>query len=168
MTPLLSVFVILSMVAGCLAVTLPTGTGKGLISKPSESVIVSTALPSLPAIRARQIGLGPQYLTISIVNSHSNAISTVHNSDPSGPEPTDLSQVEPGTIAAGGTASFAVPTGWIGNVAVVDAQYGLSNSDTLIESNYVIPGGGYTHAVADVDVSHVYVLSRHEKQKGGQ
>lgn len=153
MAPLLIAAFTLAMAARGLAATLPTGT-----SKLSERVLVGAALPTLPAIRARGLPLGPEYLTISVINSHSNAISTVHNSNPSRPEPTNLSEVQPGTIAVGSTATFAVPTGWEGNIAVVDARYKLSNSDTLIEANYVIPGGEFTHAVADVDISHVYVL----------
>lgn len=60
----------------------------------------------------------------------------------------------PGTIPARGQAEFAVPTGWIGNVAIVPSEYEMSNDITLIEANYVIPGG-YDYAVADVDVSFV-------------
>lgn len=61
---------------------------------------------------------------------------------------------DPGTIPAGGQAEFAVPTDWIGNVAIVPSQYEMTNDITLIEANYVIPDG-YSYAVADVDVSLV-------------
>ncbi|KAK8073895.1 hypothetical protein PG994_004794 [Apiospora phragmitis] len=60
----------------------------------------------------------------------------------------------PGVIPAGGKAEFAVPTGWIGNVAITPSGYKLTNDITLIEANYAIPGG-YSYAVADVDVSFV-------------
>lgn len=170
MAPSLKSALILSIAAGGLAANLPARTGEGLVSKPSKRVLVGAALPTLPAIRGRATDSnsgsasstwtgagpapGPEYLTISIVNSHGHALSTDHHSNPSGPAPTDLAQVGPGTIAAGSTATFAVPTGWIGNVAVVDARYNISNSDTLVEANYVIPNG-YNYAVADVDISFV-------------
>lgn len=62
--------------------------------------------------------------------------------------------VSPGTIAAGATAAFAVPTGWIGNVALADADYEITDDSSLIEGNFVVPSG-YSVAVADVDVSYV-------------
>lgn len=59
-------------------------------------------------------------------------------------------------MASGATASFAVPTGWAGNVAIVDAGSAITGDDTLIEGSFVVPAtGGYTVAVADVDVSYV-------------
>lgn len=60
----------------------------------------------------------------------------------------------PGVIPAGGRAEFAVPTGWIGSVAITPSRFRLTNDITLIEANYVVPGG-YSYAVADVDVSFV-------------
>lgn len=61
-------------------------------------------------------------------------------------------------MAAGATAAFAVPTGWIGNVAINNAGQEITGDDTLIEANFVVPdSGGYKMAVADVDVSYVYV-----------
>ena len=62
----------------------------------------------------------------------------------------------PGVIPAGGKAEFAVPTGWIGSVAITPSRFRLTNDITLIEANYVVPAaGGYKYAVADVDVSFV-------------
>lgn len=183
MAPLLNTAFILSMAAGGLAAIPPARTGKELVSGPSKRVLVGAARPTLPPIRARAAGSssgpvtstwtgvgpgpGPEYLTISIVNSHSHAISTSHNHYPKGPAPLSASQLGPGTIAAGSSATFAVPTGWIGNVAVVDARYNITTDDTLVESNYVIPERG-NHAVADVDISFVYVSPDTEMGREGR
>lgn len=59
-------------------------------------------------------------------------------------------------MASGATSAFAVPTGWAGNVAINDAGSSITDDDSLIEANFIVPAsGGYTVAVADVDVSYV-------------
>lgn len=52
-------------------------------------------------------------------------------------------------MGAGATAAFAVPTGWIGNVAINDAGWAITGDDSLIEANFVVPQGS-SIAVADV------------------
>jgi hypothetical protein len=62
--------------------------------------------------------------------------------------------IDPGTLAVGATAAIAVPTNWIGNIALNDASNAITGDDTLIEANFqVAPNYGF--AVADVDVSYV-------------
>ena len=97
----------------------------------------------------------PEFLPITIINSHSNAISTSHAYNP-GPTPVD-GKPEPGTMAPMETATFAVPTGWGGNVAVVDSAHPIAwmGGDTLIEASFVVPFGSNGIAVADVDISLV-------------
>jgi hypothetical protein len=93
-------------------------------------------------------------LTIVVINSDTWPISTSHAHNAGGPSAVS-GNVSPGTIAAGATAAFAVPTGWAGNVAVV--QYGsgraIVGDESLIEASYVLQGG--SAAVIDVDVSYV-------------
>lgn len=97
----------------------------------------------------------PEFLPITIINSHPNPISTSHAYNP-GPTPVD-GKPEPGTMAPGETASFAVPTAWGGNVAVVDAAHPIAwmGGDTLIESSFVVPFGSNGIAVADINISYV-------------
>ncbi|KAG9242065.1 hypothetical protein BJ878DRAFT_517462 [Calycina marina] len=98
----------------------------------------------------------PHLLTITVINSQSVAITTEHSRDPGAPSAVS-GHLSPGTMSAGETASFAVPTNWIGNVAVANAEGSdITGDDTLIEANFVIPASsGYKMAVADVDVSYV-------------
>ena len=97
----------------------------------------------------------PEFLPITIINSHSNAISTSHAYNP-GPTPVG-GKPEPGTMSPSETAIFSVPTEWAGNVAVVDAAYPIAwmGGDTLIEASFVVPWGSNGIAVADVDISYV-------------
>jgi hypothetical protein len=62
--------------------------------------------------------------------------------------------VSPGTIAAGASAAFAVPTNWIGTVALADADHKLDDNISLIEGNFVY-NSDYGYAIADIDVSYV-------------
>ncbi|KAH8660397.1 hypothetical protein BX600DRAFT_488573 [Xylariales sp. PMI_506] len=105
-----------------------------------------------PVIKPR-LAAPPEYLTITFINSHGSPISTQHVHDPSAPAAVS-GYVSPGTMANGATAAFAVPTGWIGNVAFADAAYEITGDDTLLEGNFIVPDG-YDFAVADIDVSYV-------------
>ncbi|KAK9420157.1 hypothetical protein SUNI508_06685 [Seiridium unicorne] len=155
MTALVSSLVIL-LASGALGATLPAVTGVEGTANPSGVVLVGAANPkvtSTAAVHAININSPPQYLTITVVNKHGDAISTSHVHDPNAPAAVS-GNVGPGTMANGATAAFAVPTGWIGNVAINDAAWALTGDDTLIEANFIIPSG-YSVAVADVDVSYV-------------
>ena len=125
---------------GILQPTLGTASGGALAIQTEAPAIVNIAAP-------------PQYLTITVVNSHGDAISTSHVHAANGPSAVS-GNVGPGTMAAGETAAFALPTGWSGNVAINDAGWSLTGDDSLIEASFIVPDG-YSVAVADVDVSYV-------------
>ena len=119
---------------------LATASGGALAVQTEAPLVVEIASP-------------PEYLTFTVVNSHGDAISTSHAHAANGPSAVS-GNVGPGTMAAGATASFAVPTGWAGNVAINDAGWTITGDDSLIEGSFVVPQG-YSVAVADVDVSYV-------------
>lgn len=95
----------------------------------------------------------PEYMTIVVVNSHGDTITTSLDTNPGSPTPVSGGKGA-GTMTNGQTASIAVPTNWIGNMAINDALWGITGDDTLIESNFVVPSGGDV-AVGDIDVSYV-------------
>ncbi|KAK6189578.1 putative secondary metabolism biosynthetic enzyme [Pestalotiopsis sp. IQ-011] len=149
---------ILSLVVGALSATIPVVTGTAstanlpgvtLVHAAKRSVV--TALPS-PLV-ARSMASPPEFLTINIVNSHTAAVSTAHVHDVDSPAAAS-GNVAGGTLAQGAAASFAVPTGYIGNLALSEAHHPISADDTLIELNFVF-AKDYNVAVADVDVSYV-------------
>jgi hypothetical protein len=118
----------------------------------------ATALHGALAIQTEapaviDIASPPQYLTITVINKHGDAITTSHVHNAGGPSAVS-GNVGPGTMANGATAAFAVPTGWAGNVMINDAQWAITGDDSLIEASFVVPNG-YSVAVADVDVSYV-------------
>ncbi|KAH8127562.1 hypothetical protein ACSS6W_000123 [Trichoderma asperelloides] len=141
---------LLGLASSILAAPQPALTG-------TEGTIASTVRiagpTAAPNIHGLDIASPPQFLTITVVNSHGDAISTSHAHDPNGPSAVS-GNVGPGTMAAGATAAFAVPTGWIGNVAINDAGWAITGDDSLIEANFVVPQGS-SIAVADVDISYV-------------
>lgn len=129
-----------------------------LITALAAGVIVAGTIDSTdsptPTLQA-SISPPPEYLTITIINSRPVPISTAHASNAGAPSPISGDN-GPGTIAVGGTASFAVPTGWGGNVAIIDAfaEDGVTplsetGDNSLIEASFIIPKG-YNIAVADV------------------
>jgi hypothetical protein len=147
--------VLTSLTLTALGATLPAVTGRANAANPPGVVLVRDAKGPLVTPRpvARDIASPPQFVTISIINSHTNAISTAHAHDPNCPGAVQ-GNIGAGTIAKGSTASFAVPTGWVGNVALNDAAWPITGDDTLIEANFVVPDS-YSIAIADVDVSYV-------------
>ncbi|UKZ78239.1 hypothetical protein TrVFT333_005975 [Trichoderma virens FT-333] len=141
---------LIALASSVLAAPQPALTG-------TEGTIASTVRiagpTAAPNIHGLEIAAAPQFLTITVINSHGDAISTSHAHDPNGPSAVS-GNVGPGTMANGATAAFAVPTGWIGNVAINDAGWAITGDDSLIEGNFVVPQGS-NEAVADVDVSYV-------------
>jgi hypothetical protein len=119
---------------------LGTAVGGALVIQTEAPLIIDIASP-------------PEYLTITIINSHGDAISTSHAHAADGPSAVS-GDVAPGTMANGATAAFALPTGWSGNVAINDAGWEITGDDSLIEASFVVPVD-YSVAVADVDVSYV-------------
>jgi hypothetical protein len=141
---------LLTLTSCVLAAPQPAVTG-------TEGVIPSTDRIAGPIaavnIHRLEIASPPEFLTITVINRHGGAISTSHARDPSAPTAVS-GNVGPGTMAAGATAAFAVPTGWIGNVAITDAHWAITGDDSLIEANFKAPPGS-SIAVADVDISYV-------------
>lgn len=145
------------------ALAMPAAPGPALVGQEGIATGLATAIggamasptPKSAAADSANIASPPEYLTITVINSHGDAISTSHAHAATAPMAVS-GNVGPGTMANGATAAFAVPTGWIGNVAINDAAYTITGDDSLIEANFVVPPtGGYTVAVADVDVSYV-------------
>jgi hypothetical protein len=125
------------------AMSIPTAVPKALFAASDNTTTTTTgAYP-------------PDIVTITVINSYGSPITTSHSIASSVPTPVS-GDVGTGTMSDGETASFAVPTGWIGNIAVNDAQYQTTGDVSLIEANFVVPWGG-TVAVVDVDISYVYV-----------
>jgi hypothetical protein len=125
---------------GTIQPDLGTAVGGAMVVQTNAPLIVDIASP-------------PQYLTITVINSHGDAISTSHAHAANGPSAVS-GNVGPGTMANGATAAFALPTGWSGNVAINDAGFEITGDDSLIEASFVVPVD-YSVAVADVDVSYV-------------
>jgi hypothetical protein len=124
------------------AMSTPTAVPKALFVGSSNTTTTTGAYP-------------PDIVTITVINSYGGPITTSHSIASSVPTPVS-GDVGTGTMSDGETASFAVPTGWIGNIAVNDAKYETTGDVSLIEANFVVPWEG-TVAVVDVDISYVYV-----------
>ncbi|KAK7965774.1 uncharacterized protein PG986_000051 [Apiospora aurea] len=127
-----------------------------VITSPSPSASPSPSSTVAASPSAQDVGGAtptttepPSLLTISVVNSHTAAISTTHNSNAGAPSPVSGSLM-PGTLAAGATEAIAVPTDWAGIISVNDAQYPPSDKNSLIEANYQYREAE-RYAIADVD-----------------
>ncbi|OIW26283.1 hypothetical protein CONLIGDRAFT_706427 [Coniochaeta ligniaria NRRL 30616] len=116
---------------------------------------VYTPTPAPFHIEAAAIANPPALMTITVINKHIAPVSTYHAHEAGGPTAV-WGAAGAGTMAKGATASYALPTGWAGNIAVV--EYGgprnIVGDESLIEANFKKPDG-YSVAVADVDVSYV-------------
>ncbi|KAF3766432.1 hypothetical protein M406DRAFT_222992, partial [Cryphonectria parasitica EP155] len=95
----------------------------------------------------------PEYLTVLVWNNHGDTITTSHARNAGSPTASG-GAIANGVIANGATATFAVPSGYAGNVAVNDGNYELTGDDSLIELSYVV-ADGYDFPIADVDISYV-------------
>lgn len=124
---------------------LPLGTAVGGALDLPTTVTHAPAPTNFNIKAAAQADL----LTITVVNSHGDDISTIFT----GPTPVAGNTV-PGRLANGESGSIVVPAGWLGNIAVNDAQFSASTGDeSLIESSFVDQGAGF--AQGDVNISFV-------------
>jgi hypothetical protein len=138
----------------------PSPTEQGIYNVGEEAVYTPTLGGAAAVVTAKvdfhidvDIANPPKYLSITVVNKHTVAITTAHAV--AAGAPTAVSgAVGAGTMAKGATAVFAVPTGWIGNIAINEYPKNIVGDESLIESNFVKPDN-YKVAVADVDVSYV-------------
>ncbi|KUL85351.1 hypothetical protein ZTR_07004 [Talaromyces verruculosus] len=146
----LSAASLLALAATSLALPNPTPTPTTVLT---HGLAVDGAMSVHTVAAALDYANPPEYLTIAVVNSHGDTITTSLDTNPGAPTPVSGNQGA-GTMTNGETASIAVPTNWIGNMAINDALWGITGDDSLIESNFVVPYGGSV-AVADIDVSYV-------------
>lgn len=129
-------------------------------SHPTEASRVSQRSEHLQGRMAEP----PEHLTIEIVNSYGECfperrcmrlskvscsdvnrrlrmvlghdITTAHASNAGSPTPVG-GPIPPGVIPNNTTASFAVPTGWAGNVAFNRANLSISGDVTLLEASFI-------------------------------
>ena len=146
----LSAVSLLALAAISFALPNPTPTPTTVLT---HGLAVDGAMAVHTVAAALDYANPPEYLTIIVVNSHGDTITTSLDTNPGAPTPVSGNQGA-GTMTNGETASIAVPTNWIGNMAINDALWGITGDDSLIESNFVVPYGGSV-AVADIDVSYV-------------
>ncbi|POS77412.1 hypothetical protein DHEL01_v204189 [Diaporthe helianthi] len=131
-----------------------------LPSKTAEPVFPNAPRPTKTVRASRSSGhlqarmeAPPEYLTIEIINAYGQDITTAHASNAGAPTPVD-GPIPPGVIPDGASASFAVPTGWAGNVAMNRGDWTLNGDVSLLEAAFINPDD-WEFAVAGVDVSYV-------------
>ncbi|OKL63647.1 hypothetical protein UA08_00506 [Talaromyces atroroseus] len=107
--------------------------------------------PTAEAILKADYATPPEYMTMIIVNSHGDDITTSMNSNPSSPAPVS-GPSGTGTMTNGQTASVILPTNWLGNWAINDGHYEITGDDTLIEANF---SEIEDVAVVSLDISYV-------------
>ncbi|KAB5513188.1 hypothetical protein GE09DRAFT_981250 [Coniochaeta sp. 2T2.1] len=123
---------------------------------PTSTYDAAAAITAAPFhIEAAAIANPPPLLTITYINKHTAAVSTYHAHEQGGPTAV-WGPAGAGTMAKSATASVAYPTNWAGNMAVVEygGSKGIAGDESLVEANFKVPGG-YSVAVADVDISYV-------------
>ncbi|KAI0490041.1 hypothetical protein F4859DRAFT_523835 [Xylaria cf. heliscus] len=87
---------------------------------------------------------------VTLVNSHTTAITTEHGQNENSPTAFH----DGGSIVgANSTAIFAVPTNWAGRVAVAEAEIPIRDRASLLEGSFLVQGGG--DAQIALDVSYV-------------
>lgn len=132
-------------------------------------ISLTTALPGAPketpppslakrqafayhAERPRQATGAPSELTITVVNKMTTAISTAYAANPGVPSLAAGNQGA-GTMSAGETASIIAPSGWAGNIGMVELPHSITGDVSLLEGSMMDQGNGYP--VVDMDVSYV-------------
>lgn len=129
--------------------TTPVTSSKALSTSIPSSVVPAPTITSTSKAAEAPSVAGER--TFTVVNLHTAAVSTIHD-DTVGTPTSAGAAIRPGTIAAGATATFAVPRGWIGNIALNDANFPVTTNSTLLEANFVDWSGV---PKADFDVSYV-------------
>jgi hypothetical protein len=143
-----------------LANPMPAAPTESIWNYGVEAVYTPTTSGAEPTEAPFQIEGGlianpPALMTITFINQHTGPVSTAHAHEAGGPTAV-WGPAGAGTMAKGATASVAFPTGWAGNIGVVEYGGGraIVGDESLIEANFKVPGG-YSVAVADVDASYV-------------
>ncbi|CAG8973116.1 hypothetical protein HYALB_00007593 [Hymenoscyphus albidus] len=95
-------------------------------------------------------------LVIEVINKFGKDVYTRHAHNQGGPGAIS-GNVADGVLKNGASAAFAVPTGWAGNIAVVENGGGrkIVGDESLIEGSFVAQAGVGSGAIIDVDVSYV-------------
>lgn len=105
-----------------------------------------------PTRFAAKVANRADYMTVTVINSHGDDISTVHVNG-AGPTPV-AGNTDPGRMGNGESSVFVLAPGWNGNVAINDAQWSATTGDeSLIEGSFVDQGAGY--AQGDLNISFV-------------
>ncbi|KAI8963295.1 Osmotin, thaumatin-like protein [Daldinia sp. FL1419] len=114
--------------------------------------ITTIPLPATtPSLEASASVGQPGDFVFTVINSHTAAISTLHEAGAGSPTATRIDN-QANTIAPGDTITFAVPTGWFGRLATFEKDFGLVGRSTLLEGSFFINSG---HAMMAMDVSYV-------------
>ncbi|KAI3332445.1 hypothetical protein HD806DRAFT_519179 [Xylariaceae sp. AK1471] len=87
---------------------------------------------------------------VTLVNSHTTAITTAHNQNAGAPIAIHDNR---GVLEVNATAILAVPTGWAGRVAIAEAEYTIRDRASLLEGSFI----SHENAEARIflDVSYV-------------
>ncbi|KAF3018161.1 hypothetical protein E8E14_010354 [Neopestalotiopsis sp. 37M] len=150
--------ILFSLATSVFSATLPVVTGTASTANLPGVTLVQeakrAAVTDRPIVAVRDMQSPPEFLTVHLVNSHTAAVTTAHVHDVDSPSAAS-GNVGGGTLACGSSASFAVPTNYVGNLALAEAEHPITADDTLIEINFVVATDFGNVAVADVDVSYV-------------
>lgn len=150
--------ILFSLATSVFSATLPVVTGTASTANLPGVTLVQeakrAAVTDRPIVAVRDMQSPPEFLTVHLVNSHTAAVTTAHVHDVDSPSAAS-GNVGRGTLACGSSASFAVPTNYVGNLALAEAEHPITADDTLIEINFVVATDFGNVAVADVDVSYV-------------
>ncbi|KAI0850569.1 Osmotin, thaumatin-like protein [Daldinia vernicosa] len=93
----------------------------------------------------------PGDFVFTVINSHTAAVSTLHQAGAGSPTATRVDNPA-NTIAPGDTITFAVPTGWFGRLAMYEKGFDVVDRATLLEGSFFMDSG---HAMMAMDVSYV-------------
>ncbi|KAI5917452.1 hypothetical protein F4810DRAFT_717691 [Camillea tinctor] len=97
----------------------------------------TTPTPRARAVANNEIPSKRDY-TVTVINSHTAAISTQHGENVGAPTAIKENTGPLHTLGVGERAMFAVPTGWAGRVAIAETPYPITDRVSLIEGSFVV------------------------------
>ncbi|KAK3321770.1 hypothetical protein B0H66DRAFT_638306 [Apodospora peruviana] len=127
---------------------------------PTETATSAPEVTAAPSVAERQeaeaklAARGPNEWTISIVNKLGRDIMTAHGLNAGFPAPV-RGNVGRGVLRNGQSDFIAVPSGWAGNIPIVESGgvRDFRGDESLIEASFVTQGG--SQAIFDINVSYV-------------
>ncbi|OTA91085.1 hypothetical protein M434DRAFT_33003 [Hypoxylon sp. CO27-5] len=126
------------------------------VTDPANPTLIASAVGNPPQVTAQPTQWIPSSdnYTVTLINSHTAGIVTMHGQGVG--SPTAIRQENDAlTISRSGTATFALPTGWTGRVALFEDGYSdILNRATLLEGSF-INATLLGPAVIALDVSYV-------------